>query len=174
MPPCPHRRPSARPPPLQSEAGRGLAARTLARAGPMEQVLHSRRSAERDRAVALVAGRFLEATSRLALARTLDPETATSTLGELLEWRGPRAIRSTRPWIRRREEERSAFVFGIASSRPPRTPPFNVPRSTSGRRSPPSPRMRTASWRGAGSRAPRPGTPAVPRARRASGAPPPA
>ena len=54
----------------------------------LEQVLHSRRSAERDRAVALVAGRILEATSRLALARALDPETATSTLGEVLEVEG--------------------------------------------------------------------------------------
>ena len=54
----------------------------------LEQVLHSRRSAERNRAVALVAGRVLEATSRLALARALDPETATSTLGEVLEVEG--------------------------------------------------------------------------------------
>jgi hypothetical protein len=48
------------------------------------EVLHSRRSPERDRAVALVAARVLKATSRLALARALDPETATSTLGEVL------------------------------------------------------------------------------------------
>jgi hypothetical protein len=50
----------------------------------LPEVLHSRRSVERDRAVALVAARVLRATSRLALARALDRETATSTLGEVL------------------------------------------------------------------------------------------
>jgi transposase len=56
---------------------------TIRRVG-LAEVLHSRRSAERDRAVALVAARVLRATSRLALARALDPETATGTLGEVL------------------------------------------------------------------------------------------
>lgn len=50
----------------------------------LDQLLHSRRSTERDRAVALVAARVLEPSSRLALARMLDPETATSTLAEVL------------------------------------------------------------------------------------------
>jgi transposase len=54
----------------------------------LERLLHSRRSAERDRAVALVAARVLRPTSRLALARMLDPETATSTLGEVLDVEG--------------------------------------------------------------------------------------
>ena len=56
---------------------------TLRKLG-LESLIHSRRSVERDRAVALVAARVLRSTSRLALARTLDPETATSTLGEAL------------------------------------------------------------------------------------------
>lgn len=56
---------------------------TLRKLG-LEQLLHSRRSAERDRAVALVAARVLRPTSRLALARMLDPQTATSTLGAAL------------------------------------------------------------------------------------------
>ena len=50
----------------------------------LESLIHSRRSVERDRAVALVAARVLRSTSRLALARALDPETATSTLGQVL------------------------------------------------------------------------------------------
>jgi hypothetical protein len=56
---------------------------TLRKLG-LEQLIHSRRSVERDRAVALVAARVLRSTSRLALSRALDPETATSTLGEVL------------------------------------------------------------------------------------------
>jgi len=56
---------------------------TLRRLG-LESLIHSRRSPERDRAVALVAARVLRSTSRLALARALAPETATSTLGEVL------------------------------------------------------------------------------------------
>jgi transposase len=54
----------------------------------LDRLLHSRRSPERDRAVALVAARVLRATSRLALARALDPETGTSTLGEVLDVEG--------------------------------------------------------------------------------------
>lgn len=56
---------------------------TIRRLG-LEDLIHSRRSVERDRAVALVAARVLRSTSRLALARALDPQTATSTLGEVL------------------------------------------------------------------------------------------
>jgi hypothetical protein len=60
---------------------------TLRKLG-LEQLLHSRRSPERDRAVALVAARVLRPTSRLALARMLDPQTATSTLGAALGVQG--------------------------------------------------------------------------------------
>ena len=48
----------------------------------LDYLIASRRSAERDRAVALVAARVLESSSRLAVSRMLDPQTATSTLGE--------------------------------------------------------------------------------------------
>jgi len=54
----------------------------------LDHVIASRASPERDRVVALVAARIIEPTSRLALARMLDPETATSTLGELLGVQG--------------------------------------------------------------------------------------
>ncbi|MBM3190191.1 MAG: IS1634 family transposase [Chloroflexi bacterium] len=54
----------------------------------LDHMIASRRSPERDRVVALVAARILEPTSRLGLARLLDPETATSTLGMLLDVEG--------------------------------------------------------------------------------------
>jgi len=54
----------------------------------LDHVIASRRSPERDRVVALVAARILEPTSRAAVARMLDPDTATSTLGEILGVQG--------------------------------------------------------------------------------------
>ena len=50
----------------------------------MDRLLASRRSAERDRAVALIAARVLAPDSKLATARALDAQSATSTLGEML------------------------------------------------------------------------------------------
>lgn len=50
----------------------------------LDSLIASRRSPERDRVVAMVAARVLEPSSRLALARMLDPDTATSTLGQVL------------------------------------------------------------------------------------------
>ena len=72
----------------------------------LDQVIASRRSAERDRVVALVAARVLEPTSRLALARMLDPETATSTLGEVLEVEGVTAdqLYAAMDWLWKRKE----------------------------------------------------------------------
>ncbi len=72
----------------------------------LESLIHSRRSAERDRAVALVAARVLRSTSRLALARALDAETATSTLGEVLGVEGVRSdqLYAAMDWLVRGQE----------------------------------------------------------------------
>ena len=50
----------------------------------LDRLLASRRTPERDRAVALIAARVLAPDSKLATARTLDAHSATSTLGEML------------------------------------------------------------------------------------------
>jgi transposase len=72
----------------------------------LDHGIASRRSPERDRVVALVAGRVLDPTSRLALSRMLDPETATSTLGEVLEVEGVTAdqLYEAMDWLRQRKE----------------------------------------------------------------------
>lgn len=51
----------------------------------LDHLIASRRSAERDRCVAMIAGRVLAPGSKLATARQLSGESATSTLGEQLE-----------------------------------------------------------------------------------------
>ncbi|MBX3562933.1 MAG: IS1634 family transposase [Sphingomonas sp.] len=51
----------------------------------LDRILASRPSPERDRCVALIAARVLAPGSKLATARTLNHETATSTLGEILQ-----------------------------------------------------------------------------------------
>jgi len=56
---------------------------TLRKLG-LERLLASRRSPERDRAVALIVARVLAPDSKLATARALASESATSTLGEML------------------------------------------------------------------------------------------
>jgi len=56
---------------------------TLRRLG-LDQVIASRPSPERDLVVAMVVARILEAHSKLATVRTVDAETATTTLGEEL------------------------------------------------------------------------------------------
>ena len=72
----------------------------------LDQLLASRRSPERDRALALVAARVLAPTSRLAVSRMLDPETATSTLGQTLEVEGVSSdkLYATMDWLRERQE----------------------------------------------------------------------
>lgn len=56
---------------------------TLRRLG-LERVIDPKRSAERDRCVAMIAARILAPRSKLALARALSPEALQSTLGEEL------------------------------------------------------------------------------------------
>ena len=72
----------------------------------LDSLIASRRSPERDRVVAMVAARVMEPTSRLALARMLDPETATSTLGEVLDVGGVTAdqLYAALDWLRARQE----------------------------------------------------------------------
>ena len=50
----------------------------------VDRSLASRRTPDRDRAVALIAARVLAPDSKLATARALDANSATSTLGEML------------------------------------------------------------------------------------------
>jgi transposase len=72
----------------------------------LDHLIASRRSPERDRVIAMVAARVLEPTSRLALARTLDPETATSTLGQVVGVEGVTAdqLYSALDWLGKRKE----------------------------------------------------------------------
>ncbi len=56
---------------------------TLRKLG-LDRLLAARRSPERDRVVALIAARVLAPDSKLATARSLDGQSATSTLGEML------------------------------------------------------------------------------------------
>jgi hypothetical protein len=78
---------------------------TIRRLG-LDSLIASRRCPEGDRVVAMVAARVLEPTSRLALARMLDPETATSTLGEVLDVEGVTAdqLYAALDWLRARQE----------------------------------------------------------------------
>ena len=72
----------------------------------LDQLLASRRSPERDRVLALVAARVLAPSSRLAVSRMLDPETATSTLGQTLEVEGVSSdkLYAAMDWLRERQE----------------------------------------------------------------------
>lgn len=72
----------------------------------LDHLIAARRSPERDRVIAMVAARVLEPSSRLALARMLDPETATSTLGEVVGVEGVTAdqLYSALDWLRQRKE----------------------------------------------------------------------
>jgi hypothetical protein len=56
---------------------------TLKKLG-LDRLLAARRSPQRDRAVALIVARVLAPNSKLATARALDAQSATSTLGEML------------------------------------------------------------------------------------------
>ncbi|MFQ5664677.1 MAG: IS1634 family transposase [Terriglobia bacterium] len=57
---------------------------TLRRIG-LQRMIASRRSLERDLVTAMIAARILEPCSKLATARGLDPETLSSSLGQVLE-----------------------------------------------------------------------------------------
>ena len=72
----------------------------------LDHVIASRRSPERERVLALVVARVLEPTSRAAVARMLDEETATSTLGEVLEVEGVTTdqLYAALDWLGKRKE----------------------------------------------------------------------
>jgi hypothetical protein len=72
----------------------------------LPDLIGARRTVERDRVVALVAARVLEPTSRLGVARMLDPETATSSLGGLLEVEGATTdqLYAAMDWLLQRQE----------------------------------------------------------------------
>jgi hypothetical protein len=78
---------------------------TLRRIG-LEGVLASRPSRQRDLVVAMVCARILEPGSKLATARGLDPETATSTLGEQfgLEEASAEDLYAALDWLLERQE----------------------------------------------------------------------
>ena len=80
----------------------------------LDSLIASRRSPERDRVVAMVAARVLEPTSRLALARMLDPDTATSTLGDVLGVGGVTAdqLYAALDWLRPRQERIESKLAG--------------------------------------------------------------
>lgn len=54
----------------------------------LEQVVCSRRSHNRNLVIAMIVARIIEPSSKLAIVRSLDQQTATSTLGELLDVEG--------------------------------------------------------------------------------------
>ncbi len=79
---------------------------TLKKLG-LDRLLAARRSPERDRVVALIASRVLVPGSKLATARTLDPKSATSTLGETLELEAVEAedLYAAMDWLGSRQQK---------------------------------------------------------------------
>ncbi len=79
---------------------------TLRKLG-LDRLLATRRSPERDRAVALIVARVLDPDSKLATARALDPQSATSTLGEMLQLGSVEAedLYAAMDWLGERQEK---------------------------------------------------------------------
>ncbi len=102
---------------------------TLRRLG-LDRLLAARRSPERDRAVALIVSRVLAPDSKLATARALDPETATSTLGEMLglgaveaedlyaamDWLGARQAKVEKALADRHLHDGTLVLYDVSSS----------------------------------------------------------
>jgi len=102
---------------------------TLRKLG-LERLLGARRSPERDRAVALIASRVLAPDSKLATARQLDRDSATSTLGErlgldsveadelyaALDWLGARQDKVERGLARRHLSDGTLVLYDVSSS----------------------------------------------------------
>jgi Transposase DDE domain len=96
----------------------------------LDQLLASRRSPDRDRVLALVAARVLAPTSRLAVSRMLDPETAASTLGQVLDvegvsadqlyaamdWLGARQVRIEAKLAKRHLVAGTLVLYDVTSS----------------------------------------------------------
>jgi transposase len=102
---------------------------TLKKLG-LDRLLAARRSPERDRAVALIASRMLAPDSKLATARTLDANSATSTLGEMLgfesveadelyaamDWLGSRQAKIEKALAKRHLHEGTLVLYDVSSS----------------------------------------------------------
>ena len=102
---------------------------TLRKLG-LDRLLAARRSPERDRAVALIATRVLAPDSKLATARSLDGESATSTLGEMLgletvaaddlyaamDWLGARQAKIEKALAQRHLHDGTLVLYDVSSS----------------------------------------------------------
>ena len=96
----------------------------------LDRLLAARRSPERDRAVALIAMRVLAPDSKLATARTLYGESATSTLGEMLgletveaddlyaamDWLGARQEKIEKALAQRHLHDGTLVLYDVSSS----------------------------------------------------------
>ena len=102
---------------------------TLKKLG-LDRLLAARRSPERDRAVALIVARVLAPDSKLATARSLDGESATSTLGEMLgletveaedlyeamDWLGARQAKIEKALAERHLHDGTLVLYDVSSS----------------------------------------------------------
>ena len=96
----------------------------------VDRLLASRRTAERDRAVALIAARVLAPDSKLATTRALDAHSATSTLGEMLgletvevedlyaamDWLGVRQAKIEKALAERHLHDGTLVLYDVSSS----------------------------------------------------------
>jgi len=96
----------------------------------LDRLLAARRSKQRDRAVALIAARVLAPDSKLATARTLDANSATSTLGEMLgldsveaedlyaamDWLGARQAKIEKALAERHLHDGTLVLYDVSSS----------------------------------------------------------
>jgi hypothetical protein len=96
----------------------------------LDRLLAARRSSERDRVVALIAARVLAPDSKLATARSLDVQSATSTLGEMLgletveaddlyaalDWLGDRQAKVEKALAKRHLRDGALVLYDVSSS----------------------------------------------------------
>jgi hypothetical protein len=96
----------------------------------LDRLLATRRSPQRDRVVALIVARVLAPESKLATARALDPESATSTLGERLglgsveaedlyaamDWLGERQEKVEKALAQRHLHDGTLVLYDVSSS----------------------------------------------------------
>ena len=102
---------------------------TLRKLG-LDRLLAARRGPERDRVVALIAARVLAPDSKLATARSLDGQSATSTLGEMLgletveaddlyaalDWLGDRQAKVEKALAKRHLRDGTLVLYDVSSS----------------------------------------------------------
>jgi hypothetical protein len=96
----------------------------------LDRLLAARRSSSRDRAVALIVARVLAPDSKLATARALDTNSATSTLGEMLgletveaedlyaalDWLGARQAKIEKSLAKRHLHDGTLVLYDVSSS----------------------------------------------------------